>query len=87
MVILQYEKGKTLNEMMDILDLKPRLVYLTLRKYRLGGEEAIALKTMGRPQHSNNVSTPEQEEKIQHEVETSISNDYKLDGFCGIFET
>jgi hypothetical protein len=44
---------------MDILDLKPRLVYSTIRKYSLGGEEAIALKTMGRPQRSNNVLTPE----------------------------
>jgi hypothetical protein len=61
MIIRQYEKGKTPNETMDILDLKPRLVYLTLRKYRLGGEEAIALKAMGRPQRSNNILTPEPE--------------------------
>jgi transposase len=66
---------------MDILDLKPRLVYSTLRKYKLGGEEAIALKTMGRPQHSNNILTLEQEEKIQHEVKTSTPNAHKLDGF------
>ncbi|MDR2045566.1 MAG: IS630 family transposase [Rickettsiales bacterium] len=81
MIIRQYEKGKTPNEIMDILDLKPRLVYLTLRKYRLGGEEAIALKTMGRPQRSNNILTPEQEERIQHEVKTSTPNAHKLDGF------
>jgi DNA-binding CsgD family transcriptional regulator len=49
LIIRQHEKGKTPQEIMDILDLKPRLVYLTIRKYRLGGEEAIALKTMGRP--------------------------------------
>jgi transposase len=81
MIIRQHEKGKTPNEIIDILDLKPRLVYSTLRKYRLGGEEAIALKTMGRPQHSNNILTPEQEEKIQHEVKTSTPNAHKLDGF------
>jgi transposase len=81
MIIRQHEKGKTPKEIMDILDLKPRLVYSTLRKYSLGGEEAIALKTMGRPQHSNNILTPEQEEKIQHEVETSTPNAHKLDGF------
>jgi hypothetical protein len=59
MIVRQYEKGKTPKEIMDILDLKPRLVYSTIRKYSLGGEEAIALKTMGRPQRSNNVLTPE----------------------------
>jgi hypothetical protein len=52
MIIRQHEKGKTPNEIMGILDLKARLVYSILRKYRLGGEEAIALKTMGRTQHS-----------------------------------
>ena len=81
MIIRQHEKGKTPQEIMDILDLKPRLVYSTLRKHRLGGEEAIALKTMGRPRGSNNVLTPEQEERIQHEVETSTPNDHKLNGF------
>jgi transposase len=81
MIIRQYEKGKTPKEIMDILDLKPRLVYLTIRKYSLGGEEAIALKTMGRPQHSNNILTPEQEKKIQHEVKTSTPNAHKLGGF------
>lgn len=81
MIIRQHNKGKTPKEIMDILDLKPRLVYSTLRKYSLGGKEAIALSTMGRPQHSNNILTPEQEEKIQHEVETSTPNDHKLDGF------
>jgi transposase len=81
MIIRQHEKGKTPKEIMDILDLKPRLVYSTIRKHSLGGEEAIALKTMGRPQRSNSVLTPEQEEKIQHEVETSTPNDHKLDGF------
>jgi transposase len=81
MIIRQHEKGKTPKEIMGILDLKPRLVYSTLHKYNLGGEKAIALKTMGRPQHSNNILTPEQEEKIQHEVETSTPNAHKLDGF------
>jgi transposase len=81
MIIRQHEKGKTPKEIIDILGLKPRFVYSTLRKYRLGGEEAIALKTMGRPQHSNNILTPEQEEKIQHEVKTSTPNAHKLDGF------
>jgi hypothetical protein len=36
---------------------------------------------MGRPQHSNNILTPEQEEKIQREVKTSTPKTYKLDGF------
>jgi transposase len=81
MIIRQHEKGRTPKEIMDILDLKPRYVYSTLRKYSLGGEEAIALKTMGRPHCSNNVLTAEQEEKIQHEIETSTPNDHKLDGF------
>jgi transposase len=81
MIIRQHEKGKTPQEIMHILDLKPRLVYSTLRKYRLGGEEAIALKTMGRPKHSNSILTPEQEKKIQDEVMISTPKAHKLNGF------
>jgi transposase len=81
MIARQHIKGKSPKEICDDLDVKPGLVYTTIRTYEKGGWEAIGLKVMGRPKQSNKVLTPEQEQKIQETVLTTTPADHKLSGF------
>jgi len=81
MIVRQHIKGKTPSQIMEILDVKSGLVYSTINAYKKGGWEAIELKVMGRPKHSNKILTAEQEQKIQETVLNTTPADHKLSGF------
>jgi transposase len=81
MIVRQDIKGKSPKEIMEILDVKPSLVYTTIRTYKHGGWEAIGLKEMGRPKQSNKILSPEQEQKIQETILSTTPADHKLSGF------
>jgi len=81
MIVRQHLKGRTPKEIMEILDVKSGLVYMTIRAYKQGGWEAIGLKVMGRPVHSNKILTPEQEQKVQETILTTTPSEHKLNGF------
>jgi len=81
MIARQYCKGKTPNQIMEDLDVKPGLVYTTIHNFKKGGWEAIGLKTMGRPKLSSKILTAEQEQQIQKAVLETTPADHKLNGF------
>ena len=81
MIVRQHLKGKSANEIIELLDVKAGLVYTTIRNYKRGGREAISLKVMGRPVKSTKILTPEQEQVIQETVLSTTPKDHKLSGF------
>jgi transposase len=81
MIVRQHIKGKSPNEIMELLDVKAGLVYTTIRNYKRGGWEAIGLKVMGRPTKSTKILTPEQEKKVQETILNTTPSDHKLSGF------
>ena len=74
-------KGFTPLEISDMLEVKPRHVRSTIKKFKDGGEEAISLKTMGRPRGSNKTLNAEQEDKIKETLQTKNPEDFGLKGF------
>lgn len=76
-----YTKGFTAPQISDMLEVKPRHVRSTIQKYKEGGMEAIALKTMGRPRGSNKTLETEQEEKVRETLTTKAPEEFGLKGF------
>jgi len=81
MIVRQHLKGNAPKQIMEIIDVKSSLVYATIRAFKNGGWESIGIKTMGRPQQTTKILTPEQEQKIQETVLTTSPADHKLGGF------
>jgi transposase len=65
-IVKLYLKGFDAKTIADIIPYgKLRHVQSTIKKYKEGGWEAIALKKMGRPKNSNTKLNPEQEAQIK----------------------
>jgi transposase len=80
-IVKMHIKGITPNDISNIMDVKLRHIHSTIKKYKEGGWEAIALKTMGRPIGSNTILTHEQEEVIKKELTTKAPEAHGLPGF------
>ena len=52
MIVRLHLKGYGPNDISSMIDAKLRHVHTTIKKYRDGGWEAVALKTMGRPKEA-----------------------------------
>lgn len=72
---------KDVAEIVHLTGAKERHVKTTIKKYKEGGLEAIAIKKVGRPAGKNSVMTNEQEEKVKKEIVESTPDTYKLSGF------
>ena len=80
-IIRLHLQGKKTSEIEILTGAKTRHINSTIRKYKLGGYEAINLKRMGRPVGKNSVLTPEQEVKIKEEIVKNTPDTFKLRGF------
>jgi transposase len=80
-IVKLHLKGYTPNDISNMLDAKLRHVHATIKKYRDGNWEAVALKTMGRPRGSNAALTQEQEETLKRKITTTTPESHGLQGF------
>jgi transposase len=80
-IIRYHLKGYSSPKIADLMDVKIRHIQSTIKKYRDGGWEAIALKEMGRPKGSNRTLTPEQEETIKNQLIETKPEHHGLKGF------
>ena len=80
-IVRLHLKGFSSPEISKMLDVKPRHVQSTIKKYKDGGWEAISLKTMGRPLGSNKTLNPSQEEEIKQVLITKTPEECGLKGF------
>ena len=92
-IVALRKKGKTIAEVVEILDVTTRHAQSTWRKYSRGGLKAIGLKTMGRPKGVNKKLTAAQEKEIQRLIIDKCPNQLKLQGFlwdikniCGLIK-
>jgi len=79
-IVRLHIKGKDTAEIVDLTGAKRRHVQSTIKKYREGGLESIALKKMGRPAGKNSVMTSEQEEKVKAAIVKNTPEAFKLNG-------
>jgi len=80
-IIRLHLQGKKTSEIEVLTGAKTRHINSTIRKYKLGGLEAIRLKKMGRPIGKNSILTSEQEEKIKETIIKNTPDFFKLRGF------
>lgn len=80
-IVRLHIKGKETSEIVDLTGAKKRHVQATIKKYREGGIEAIALKKMGRPVGKNSVMTSEQEDKVKTAIIENTPDKFNLTGF------
>jgi transposase len=81
MIVKLHLKGFAPNEIASMLDAKLRHVHSTIKKYRDGNWEAVALKTMGRPKGSTTKLTQEQEDTLKKKITTTTPESHGLQGF------
>ena len=82
MIIRLYMKGVDAKTIADIIPCgKLRHVQSTIKKYKQGGWEAIALKKMGRPRNSNTKLNPEQESQIRDTLTKKKPEEFGFKGF------
>jgi len=80
-IVKLHLKGLSAPEIANLLDAKNRHVQSTIKKYKEGGWENVALKTMGRPIGSNKTLTPQQEHEIKETLKTTQPEKFGLQGF------
>jgi transposase len=82
MIIRLHLKGFDAKAIADIIPCgKLRHVQSTIRKYKQGGWEAIALKKMGRPRNSNTKLNPGQEGQIKDALVGKNPEEFGFKGF------
>ena len=80
-IVKLHLKGFTPNDISNMLDAKLRHVHSTIKKYRDGNWEAVALKTMGRPRGTTTALTQEQEGTLKKKITTTTPESHGLQGF------
>jgi transposase len=82
MIVKLHLKGFDAKTIVGLLPCgKLRHVQSTIKKYKQGGCEAIALKKMGRPINSNTKLKPEQENQIKETLIKKTPEDFGFKGF------